>query len=89
MAPLVSWEPLEVPKTALLNTGEDNLEIGESSKSSSSIITSAESSSLHPCPLSNCTRQCVTRMDLLVHLAMAHYLEQLEKQFGTSTDIIL
>ena len=96
MAPLASWEPLEVPKTPLPDTEEDNLRISkgaageadETSKSSSSIMTSTESSSLHPCPLSNCTRQCVTRMDLLVHLAMAHYLEQLEKQFGTSNDII-
>jgi len=95
MAFLVSWEPLDVPKTHLLDMpGEDHSRLpkivkvtGETSMSSSSKIIQDESSSLHPCPLSNCTRQCVTRMDLLVHLAMAHYLEQLEKQFGTSCGV--
>ena len=55
----------------------------EVSESSSSKLVPAESSPLHPCPLTNCTRQCSSRRDLLVHLAMAHYLKELEKQFGT------
>jgi len=89
-APLVKWESLSVPKSPLPFAAEEDstpapkkAKTDEVSESSSSKLVPAESLSLHPCPLTNCTRQCSTRRDLLVHLAMAHYLKELEKQLGT------
>jgi len=90
-APLAKWEPLSFPKSPVsIDVEKDSApspikaKIDEVSESSIvKPVPSAESPPLHPCPLNNCSRQCSTRKDLLVHLAMVHYLKELEKQFGT------
>lgn len=46
-------------------------------------ITQSEPTPLHECPLTNCARQCRSKADLQVHLAMSHYKEELEKDYIT------
>jgi len=37
---------------------------------------------LQKCPLTYCFRECTNKAEILVHLAMTHYLDELHKEFG-------
>eukprot|EP00092_Neocalanus_flemingeri_P018329 GFUD01019838.1.p1 GENE.GFUD01019838.1~~GFUD01019838.1.p1 ORF type:complete len:638 (-),score=130.04 GFUD01019838.1:175-2088(-) len=48
-------------------------------------IRNIESPEVHSCPLTNCIRKCSSKKDLLIHLAMSHYLKELEEEFATGS----
>ena len=86
---LTDWEPLSVSKIPTsgaiktYSTPQVESRTNEHLEVSSSKIVTLESPALHMCPLTNCTRQCSSKTDLLVHLAMSHYMEEMEKEYGT------
>jgi len=88
---LTDWEPLYVSKipvsgatkTSTPSVGTTTREHREAEAGSCGNIVTPEQSALHTCPLTNCTRQCSNNTDLLVHLAMSHYMDELEKEYGT------
>jgi len=80
------WEPLSVsishsPK--VVNDDDTNTPESIQPKESPTKSVPAEASTLLACPLTNCTRKCRNQEDLQVHLAMAHYMQELEKEFDT------
>jgi len=87
---LNDWEPLDVSKipvpgaikTSTPSVGTEHREAGSCSN-----IIAPQQSALYTCPLTNCTRQCSNKVDLRVHLAMAHYMEELEKEYGTGAEM--
>jgi len=74
----------EVADKIVLNTHEiNNTDNVVPIKGSIKDIAQSEPTSLHECPLTNCARQCRSKADLQVHLAMSHYKEELEKEYIT------
>jgi len=90
---LTDWVPLHVSKIPAPGaTKSDTPTVGTTSvehreAGSCSNTVAPEQSALHMCPLTNCTRQCSTKADLRVHLAMSHYMADLEKEYGTGADM--
>jgi len=90
---LTDWEPLnvskihgpEVIKTNTPSVATTTVEHHEAGSCSN--LVAPEQPALHTCPLTNCTRQCSNKADLRVHLAMSHYMEELEKEYGTGADM--
>ena len=66
-------------------TGDENntIEIVVPTKVSHSGFNPSEPIPLQECPLANCARQCRTKADMQVHLAMTHYKDELEKDYIT------
>jgi len=74
----------EVADKIVLNTHENNnTDNVVPIKGSIKDIVQFEPTPLHECPLTNCARQCRSKADLQVHLAMSHYKEELEKEYIT------
>merc|ERR1712083_722338 len=81
----LSRQPVsEVADKSVLNTRENNsTEIVVPVKPRCQDVVQSESTPLHECPLGNCARECRSKADLQVHLAMSHYKEELEKDYIT------
>jgi len=85
---LAKWEPLVIPKPALLPTSPSMTDKPKQRNISKSSRTPESSEpEVHPCPVTDCSRQCNSRNKLLVHLTMTHYLEELEIKFGTGCGV--
>jgi len=69
-------------------TGDENntIDIVVPNKVSHSGFNPSEPIPLQECPLANCARQCRTKADMQVHLAMTHYKDELEKDYITDCE---
>ena len=92
---LTDWLPLFVSKLAAPGATKPNYPsegtttIEHREAGSCSIIDAPEQSALHRCPLTNCARQCSNKANLRVHLAVTHYMDELEKEYCTGNLIFL
>jgi len=50
------------------------------------LFPSEQPQPLQKCPLTSCFRQCTNKVDMLVHLAMTHYLDELHKEYSADFD---
>jgi len=90
---LTVWEPLDVSKIPSPGAIKTSTPLVETTTrehretDSSSNMVSLELTAFNTCPLTNCTRKCTNKTELRVHLAMSHYMDELEKEYGTGANM--
>jgi len=61
---------------------DDTVSVRVSQSIAKELFPSEQPQPLLQCPLTQCFRRCTNKAEILVHLAMTHYLDELQKEYG-------